>query len=73
MCRTALLHTHFATHVLHPTCPLHLALPSVNRILQEVDGSIKSHLREGISGGFDEERFGQRIGFGNLRRCGLED
>ncbi|PSC67591.1 dynamin-related GTPase [Micractinium conductrix] len=38
------------------------------KAIQEVDGSIKSHLREGISGGFDEERFGQRIGFGNLRR-----
>ena len=25
-------------------------------------------LREGIKGGFDEERFAARVGFGNLRR-----
>lgn len=37
---------------------------------QEVDSSVKKHLRESIAGGFDEERFGTRIGFGNLRRQG---
>lgn len=40
------------------------------RAIQEVDGSVKQHLRSGIEGGFDEERFGTRIGFGNLRRWG---
>lgn len=38
------------------------------RAIQEVDASVKQHLRGGIEGGFDEERFGARIGFGNLRR-----
>ncbi len=36
--------------------------------IQDVDVAIKRHLRENIAGGFDEERFGNRIGFGNLRR-----
>lgn len=36
--------------------------------IQEVDKSIRQHLREKINGGFDEERFGSRVGFGNLRR-----
>lgn len=40
------------------------------RAIQEVDASVKQHLRGGIEGGFDEERFGARIGFGNLRRWG---
>lgn len=40
------------------------------RAIQEVDGSVKQHLRGVIEGGFDEERFGARIGFGNLRRWG---
>jgi hypothetical protein len=38
------------------------------RAIQEVDAGVKRHLRESIAGGFDEERFGTRIGFGNLRR-----
>lgn len=38
------------------------------RAIQEVDGGVKQHLRQSITGGFDEERFGARIGFGNLRR-----
>lgn len=38
------------------------------RAIQEVDGGVKQHLREGVAGGFDEERFGTRVGFGNLRR-----
>ena len=41
------------------------------RAIQEVDAAVKSHLREKVTGGFDEERFGPRIGFGNLRRQGL--
>lgn len=39
------------------------------RQIQDVDASVRRHLRENINGGFDEERFGSRIGFGNLRRC----
>lgn len=48
------------------------AAPSAEwrKAIQEVDSSVKQHLRTGIEGGFDEERFGTRIGFGNLRRCG---
>lgn len=38
------------------------------KAIQEVDSSIKAHLRGSITGGFDEERFGSKIGFGNLRR-----
>jgi hypothetical protein len=38
------------------------------RAIQEVDSGVKQHLREGVAGGFDEERFGTRVGFGNLRR-----
>lgn len=42
------------------------------RAIQEVDGGVKQHLRQSITGGFDEERFGARIGFGNLRRSGAD-
>ncbi|KAL4853400.1 Dynamin-related protein 5A [Chlorella vulgaris] len=38
------------------------------RAIQGVDSGVKQHLRESIAGGFDEERFASRIGFGNLRR-----
>jgi hypothetical protein len=38
------------------------------RAMQEVDASVFQHLRDNIKGGFDEERFAARIGFGNLRR-----
>lgn len=38
------------------------------RQMQEVDVTVFRHLRESIRGGFDEERFAGRIGFGNLRR-----
>lgn len=38
------------------------------RQIAAVDSEILRQLREGISGGFDEERFGGQIGFGNLRR-----
>jgi hypothetical protein len=34
----------------------------------EVDMSILQHMRDSIKGGFDEERHGPRIGFGNLKR-----
>ena len=36
--------------------------------MQEVDVSVVKQLREGIKGGFDEERFGTRIGFANLKK-----
>ena len=38
--------------------------------MAQVDRSVFSQLREGIKGGFDEDRFGSRIGFGNLKRWG---
>jgi len=37
--------------------------------MSEVDASIFQHLRENVKGGFDEERFGPRIGFNNLKKC----
>ena len=36
--------------------------------MADVDRSVFTQLREGIKGGFDEDRFGSRIGFGNLKR-----
>ena len=39
------------------------------RSIQEVDARVLKTLSEGIEGGFDAERFGSRVGFGNLRRC----
>jgi hypothetical protein len=38
------------------------------RQIQEIDSAVLTHLRESIAGGFDEERFGTRIGFGSLKR-----
>ncbi|GLC43138.1 hypothetical protein PLESTM_001434900 [Pleodorina starrii] len=38
------------------------------RSMTEVDAMIFKHLREGIKGGFDEERFASRIGFMNLKK-----
>ena len=38
------------------------------RAIQEVEAGVKQHLRDGVAGGFDEERFATRVGFGNLRR-----
>ena len=38
------------------------------RAIQEVDAGVRAHLREQVAGGFDEERFGARVGFGQLRR-----
>ena len=35
--------------------------------IQQVDAAVLSHLRTEIQGGFDEEQFGSRIGFGNLK------
>ncbi|KAK9808620.1 hypothetical protein WJX72_000661 [[Myrmecia] bisecta] len=40
--------------------------------IQEVDASVFAHMRSQIVGGFNEERFGSHIGFGNLKRY-LED
>lgn len=37
--------------------------------IQEVDAEIYRTLRSGITGGFDEEKFGSRIGFSNLKGC----
>lgn len=34
----------------------------------DVDVSILEHMRNNIKGGFDEDKHGPRIGFGNLRR-----
>ncbi|KAF5825626.1 hypothetical protein DUNSADRAFT_8041, partial [Dunaliella salina] len=38
------------------------------RQMSEVDASIFHHLKESVKGGYDEERFGSRIGFNNLKR-----
>lgn len=61
----------------HLTCSsLSLRLPQDKAVLsskewrhqiQEVDVDIYRTLRTGISGGFDEEKYGSRIGFGNLK------
>ncbi len=37
--------------------------------IADVDAATLRHLREQVAGGFDEERFAGRIGFGNLKRC----
>ena len=36
--------------------------------IQQVDAGVLHHLRTEVVGGFDEERFGTRIGFGNLKQ-----
>ncbi len=36
--------------------------------ISEVDTAVLEQLRRGIKGGFDEERHGPHIGFGNLKR-----
>jgi hypothetical protein len=38
------------------------------KAMQDVDRQIFDHMRQQIKGGFDEERFGSRIGFANLKR-----
>ncbi len=35
--------------------------------IQQVDSAVLSHLRTEVAGGFDEEQFGNRIGFANLK------
>jgi len=35
--------------------------------IQQVDSAVLSHLRSEVAGGFDEEQFGNRIGFANLK------
>ncbi|KAK9915687.1 hypothetical protein WJX75_002660 [Coccomyxa subellipsoidea] len=57
--------------------PFFVALPKERTIIkssewreqiQAVDRDCLHHLRKEIAGGFDEERFGSCIGFGNLKR-----
>lgn len=38
------------------------------RQMADVDRTVFQSLRENVKGGFDEDRFGSRIGFGNLKR-----
>ncbi|CAN1235953.1 Dynamin-related protein 5A [Linum grandiflorum] len=56
--------------------PYYVALPKdknassndeFRRQISQVDSEILRHLRDGINGGFDEEKFGAHIGFGSLR------
>ncbi|KAG2453440.1 hypothetical protein HYH02_001663 [Chlamydomonas schloesseri] len=67
-----------ATGYLPPNVrPFFVALPK-DRVIQssaewrrsmtEVDAAIYKHMRDGIKGGFDEERFASRIGFSNLKK-----
>jgi len=58
------------------TKPFFVALPKdrgnitneeFRRQIYYVDAYVIRHLREGVSGGFDEEQFGLYIGFGSLR------
>ena len=35
--------------------------------IQQVDSAVLGHLRNEVAGGFDEEQFGNRIGFANLK------
>lgn len=35
--------------------------------IQQVDSAVLGHLRNEVAGGFDEEQFGTRIGFSNLK------
>ena len=51
-----------------PPMTLPALAPRISPCLQDVDADVKRHLQESVAGGFDEERFGSRIGFGNLRR-----
>ncbi|KAL2611519.1 hypothetical protein R1flu_023211 [Riccia fluitans] len=38
------------------------------RAIARVDNEVIRHLRENVTGGFDEDQFGDHIGFANLRR-----
>ena len=58
------------------TRPFFVALPKdrgtvsndeFRRQISQVDVEVLRHLREGVKGGFDEEKFRQHIGFGCLR------
>ncbi|KAI8477346.1 MAG: P-loop containing nucleoside triphosphate hydrolase protein [Monoraphidium minutum] len=67
-----------ATGYLAPNVkPFFVALPKDRQLqgsaewrsqMADVDRTVFGHLREGVKGGFDEDRFGSRIGFGNLKR-----
>ena len=57
--------------------PFFVALPKERNItsnsdfrrqIAAVDADIMQQLTQGVAGGFDEDRFGPQIGFGNLRR-----
>lgn len=57
--------------------PFFVALPKERNVssndefrrqIMKVDSEIVRHLRENIVGGFDEEQFGNQIGFANLRK-----
>ncbi|KAL0037146.1 hypothetical protein WJX79_002609 [Trebouxia sp. C0005] len=66
-----------ATGYLHPNAkPFFVALPKDRSLtassewrqaIQQVDSAVLSHLRTEVAGGFDEEQFGSRIGFANLK------
>lgn len=58
------------------TRPYFVALPKdrntvsndeFRRQISQVDSEVLKHLREGVKGGFDEEKFRSYIGFGSLR------
>ncbi|KIY98072.1 hypothetical protein MNEG_9891 [Monoraphidium neglectum] len=67
-----------ATGYLPPSVkPFFVALPKDRQLqgsaewrrqMADVDRAVFSHLRDGVKGGFDEDHFGSRIGFGNLKR-----
>lgn len=66
-----------ATGYLHPNAkPFFVALPKDRSLtassewrhaIQQVDSAVLGHLRNEVAGGFDEEQFGNRIGFSNLK------
>ncbi|KAH0925985.1 hypothetical protein HID58_018241, partial [Brassica napus] len=49
------------------TRPYFVALPKDRSTISQVDMDVIRHLREGVKGGFDEEKFRSHIGFGSLR------
>lgn len=58
------------------TRPYYVALPKdrtnvsneeFRRQISQVDSEVIRHLREGVKGGFDEEKFKSYVGFGRLR------
>ncbi|CAN1345141.1 Dynamin-related protein 5A, partial [Linum perenne] len=66
-----------ASGYLGDTCrPYYVALPKdksassndeFRRQISQVDSEILRHLRQGVNGGFDEEKFGAHIGFSSLK------